>query len=456
MTVEDQDSSGAVSTSGTITVVNSIFDKINILRTAYGDITLKGGFQNELHLEDNDIIEGNNLRIKAESDDGKLSGQSHVGVYLDISWTPNHDHKDVLHYAFFKQKAVIQNVRGKIWFYNCQKTEGSHKRECKQYASYPGTVSEPIRDVIHFSGLTFAWTCTSDDCMGIFATDEGDISVVSLGKGITGMFVSEDDIVPNYIRLVATHDDKVEIFRGPKHEPDGMVLWYTMTQENANESWFCPRKVYHCPLNEDVLLVLNDCDGYNQKILKYKIGDITLQYINSTNFDSLNQSPFFCPMGNEFIVGSTKSKNANPLYSFSTSDDLNYWTVPKDLLGNSHWSYTCLTHMKKFVSYGYNKDGQVTATTIIGNRGSEQLRRYPNMIQVMNVNAAHSYEGFEGNIIHWLSTDDGPVFFEVFDKPILEIRAPKVDKETEYNVKFSFTNSGSGSKSFTKKVTVVP
>lgn len=310
--------------------------------------------------------------------------------------------------------------------------------------------------MIYFSEVTFTWTCTSDDCFAVFVTEDGDVSTVPLGTGITGMYASEDDIVPNYIRLVVTHDDKVEIFRGSKYEPEGMVLWYTVTQENSGESWFCPRKVYHCPHCEDVMLVMNDCDGFNQKILKYKITESSVDYKVSSILDSKTTDPFFCPMGKEFIVGSTTSKSSYPLYSFRNEDGLNFWSVPSTLLGDKHWSYSCLTLVQRFVAYGFNKDGTVTASTIVGNRGSEQLRRYSNITPGIKATHAEAFEGYDKTIIHWFSTENGPVFWETFDTPVLEIDAPKVEEEKKYEVTFTFSNQGEGKKSFTKTVTVVP
>jgi hypothetical protein len=288
------------------------------------------------------------------------------------------------------------------------------------------------------------------------AQDQGEVTKISLGKGINDIYISEDDTVPNWIRLVATSEGKVEIFKGPKHEPDVITLWYTLTTSNASESWFCPTHAFHCPLNDDVLLVMNDCSGYNQKILKYKINDMRVDFLENAKLDTLSENPFFCPMGHEFIVGSRSSKSENPLYSFSTHDDMNFWTVPKDLLGDSHWHYSCLSHMKKFVTYGFDSDGSVTATVMAGNNGSQQLRRYPNIVSGIEASSAFAYEGFEGSVIHWFSTSKGPLFYETFQHPVLELTSQKVTEETEKDVTFTFKNSGKGKRTFTKKVTVVP
>jgi len=162
-------------------------------------------------------------------------------------------------------------------------------------------------------------------------------------------------------------------------------------------------------------------------------------------------------MGHEFITGSTKSTDHHPLYSFSTHDDLNFWTVPTELLGNNkNWGYSCLSNQKRFVTYGYNKDGTIVASTIVGNRGSQQLSRYSSVVTGVTASAGRAYEGFQENIIHWFTTDEGPLFFETFAQPVLEIKAPKVEKETDVDVTFTFTNNGTGKKSFTKKITVVP
>jgi hypothetical protein len=72
--VHDADSPTVLSTSATVTVVDSILDKINIRSKAYGDIAIKGGMDTELHLHDEDVVEGNAFEISAVSDDGTIHG----------------------------------------------------------------------------------------------------------------------------------------------------------------------------------------------------------------------------------------------------------------------------------------------------------------------------------------------------------------------------------------------
>lgn len=235
-----------------------------------------------------------------------------------------------------------------------------------------------------------------------------------------------------------------------------MQLWYTMDATNAEEDWFCPTYIQHCPNNQDVLEVLNNCGGFNQKILKYKIGDVSIKLINKVNLNALNNEPFFCPMGDEFIVGSTLTKVNDPLYSFGTTDDLNYWSVPKELLGDNFWQYSCLSDIKRFVVYGFNANNTIDATVMVGNRGSDQLTRYSNVIKGVKATDGQAFVGIDGSIVHWFNTDKGSFFYETFNTPILELTAKAVTKATQVDVTLTFTNAGQGKKVLNKKVTINP
>lgn len=107
VSVKDADTTGETSTSSTVTVVESIFDKINVLSSAYGDISLKGGLETELELKDEDIVEGNSLVVTATTADNSVHGKSYSGAQLKIKWNPDHDHNDIIAYKFFGRKAII-------------------------------------------------------------------------------------------------------------------------------------------------------------------------------------------------------------------------------------------------------------------------------------------------------------------------------------------------------------
>lgn len=202
VSVTDEDTTSPISTSASFTVVETIYDKININSSAFGDITLLGGHSLDFHLHDSDIVQGNALKIKATTADNSVHGESYSGAAMKIQWNPSHDNNDIIKYAFFGSKAVVQNNRGSMWFYNCKRLSNVHDRKCDQYANYPGSVSQPIRSVTVVNNVLFTWTCNNTDCFAIFVQNSGEVATVSLGPGILSAFVGVDNQVPNWLRLV--------------------------------------------------------------------------------------------------------------------------------------------------------------------------------------------------------------------------------------------------------------
>lgn len=219
VSVSDGEGTDTISTSSSFTVVKSIYDKINILSSAFGDINVFGGHDTELVLKDTDILQGNALQIRATSADNSITGQSYSGAGLQITWNPKHDNDDIMQYAFYGTKAVVQNTRGSLWFYNCKRLTDVHKRECNQYSNYPGTPSQPIRDVTVINNVLFTWTCDNNKCTAFFVQQSGEVQILNLGPGVLSAFIGIDNQAPNYLRLVIIANGTVEIFRGPQYAP---------------------------------------------------------------------------------------------------------------------------------------------------------------------------------------------------------------------------------------------
>jgi len=90
---------------------------------------IKSGMDNEFSLSDDDIVEGNNLSADVISSDETVTGHTEQGIQFTITWNPDHNPEDIEKYSFHGQKAIIQNKRGSIWFYNCKKIT-HEQREC--------------------------------------------------------------------------------------------------------------------------------------------------------------------------------------------------------------------------------------------------------------------------------------------------------------------------------------
>jgi hypothetical protein len=453
--VSDADMPSPISTSTIFTSVKDIYSgKIDFNPNSIGQIKVKGGTTDYYILNNAGIKQGNALEVSVTSESGIVRGKGHIGHMLDFTWTPNHDHDDIETYAFFNDHAAVQVMsdNGKVYFYKCRKTAMT-KRACDQYASYPlRERAQPIKRFYGFGDIMSTWTCDSIGCYIIFVQEDGDVTMKKLSNTTKDVYTSPDPDSSLYMRVVVSDGEKVQFYRASVTEPEAMVLYYTLEQVNSGQTWFCPSTVYHCPNSVDVFEVLNDCDGYNQRILKFFIGGTTPVFIEDVNVDSLSTNPFFCPMGSEFIVGSTMTLKGTKAYSFTTHDSLNFFSFPQENLG-SQWTYNCLSSSKRFVTYGHQADGTVTATVMLGNRGAQQLKRFPAVIPGINAVQAEAYTVKQG-VLHWFNTGNESVFVLTYDAPWLELTSKKVDKDTDVDVDIVFTNPGTESLTIKKTVTV--
>jgi len=450
----DAEMKSPISTSTLFRKVDTIFDGGIDIEDGFGDISIKGGTSDIVNMLNKEIMVGNAIEVAVSSKSGVVRGKGHIGTMIDYTWSPNHDHDDVETYAFSGDRAAIQtnSGNGKVFFYNCRKT-AMEKRTCTQFASVPlREPAQPIRRFSSFGDLASAWTCDSKGCYVIFALADGDVSIVDVSKDTVDVYVSKDPKSDFNIRVVVSDGSAVTFWRGPLHEPDALSKYYTLEQSNSGQTWFCPTVVYHCPFNTNVFEVMNDCEGYNQRILKFWIGETRPAFIEDVNVDSLSNAPFFCPMGDEFIVGSTRTLKGIKTYSFTTHDSLNYFSYPENLLG-TRWTYDCLSSASRFVTYGFQSDGSVTATVMLGNRGAQQLTRFPVVIPGIHAVQASAFTVSQGTL-HWFNTGSGSVFVLTYDAPWIELTASAVEKDTVVDVDFSFTNPGGDNQIITKKVTV--
>lgn len=449
----DSDSPSPASLSTIFTKVETIFDGDVKVKDMFGDIIIEGGKSTFVSVPETAVQQGNALSVKITSEGGAVRGIGASGVAVKIKWVPDHDHGDVEHFAFDGRKALVQTVTGKVYFYNCDRVS-LERHTCHQFASYPlPEPAQPFRDFLDYKDTTFTWTCDSKECYALIVQDDGDLSKVTLSHSTKSVFYSHDPHDELSMRLYATDGNTVKIWTGPRHEPEALVLWYEITEENAGQDWFCPSQVTHCPDSADVLEVLNNCDGSNQKVLKFNIAGFKPDFYESANLDGLLPNPFFCPMGSEFIFGSTHSFSDNAVYSTSTHDDLSYYSIPKELVGHN-WRYSCIQRDRRFVMYKYENGGTVQATVMVGNRGHSQLTRYPVIIPSLKVSNAHAFPSFDG-IMHWFDVQGEHLFFVTFTTPKLDLTAQAVEKETKVDVEIEFSN-GKNSMVMKKEITVTP
>jgi hypothetical protein len=173
----------------------------------------------------------------------------------------------------------------------------------------------------------------------------------------------------NNIRLMASYTTKIMIWEAKKATLQ-FFEWGTIDSTNSGVMQFCPKGIYVCPDSNVVFEAFNDCDGFNQKIIKWTIR--TKPAVLRTTVTGYADYPQgeFCPVGDEFFVY-TQSQNA-PIYSFFTQDDLNYWTIPPQFYEGGHTNYVgnCLSAQKRVVFHSHNEDKSTFNIMVVyGNRG---------------------------------------------------------------------------------------
>lgn len=451
ISASDQETISPSSTSTTFRLISSIYDGLQI-RDTFGNIVIGSGQTKFVTVPVSAIVEGNAIHAEVSSEGGVVRGKGVQGVGVKITWLPSHDHLDIQHYAFDGRKALVQTTSGKVFFYSCDRIT-IEQHACHQYASYPlPEMAQRFKNFMTYKDTAFTWTCDSTSCYVLIIQDDGDVSRINLSHDTKSVFYSNDPEDDLEMRMYATDGVSVKFWVGPRHEPGGLILWYELTAENSGQDWFCPMQVTHCPDSVNVFEVLNDCEGRNQKILKYKISGARPEYWESSRLDRPEVSPYFCPMGSEFVIGTLHSVAHEHLYSTGTKDGLEYYSVPGDLTADGFYHISCLSRDRKVVIYARETDNSLKATVMMGNRGEQQLLRYPTIISGLNAHRAHGYPSFDG-VLHWFQSEEDHFFFVTFDTPKLELVADHVTQDTEVTIKIVFSNE-ERTQTMERKVTV--
>ena len=110
--------------------------------------------------------------------------------------------------------------------------------------------------------------------------------------------------------------------------------------------------------------------------------------------------------------------------------------------------------MKRAVFYSYDQSMTTFNVMIIyGNRGNQQVKRYPVLKYGLKVQDAGAYIGILPNsVLHMVWVNDSPVWYQTFDGPVVKISSSAAPGT--YYPDFTFTNK-EGSYTVKKAVNVV-
>ena len=454
--------SGSISTD--VYCVLSIVDGGLRIFNNVNEFVIKSGQQRRLKLGAADILRGNALMAEVKSEKGLISGTGDSVNLMNIKWEPEFEDDKVDTIAFHKQKALVHVEKGTVVFYNCLTNDNyGLDVDCKAFGTYthdPG-YSLPYKRMNTIGDLTFAYSCDLQNCFAVFAKDNG--QVVSTGLGATPQilkdaFIAPDPNDPEFFLIVtsiqAPENNQIVFWRARIDNPEALEIFFVLSQNlgNSGIDFFCPTDIYIDPLKNNRFLALNDCGtGEEQVILKYFINARSVKYNARDALQVRQVKPFFCPMGNEHIIGSTAPLTGGEslgrrVYSISANDDLSFYQIPPELPGAADFTVSCISDISRFVIYGKNPvNGTKIVSVVIGNRGNNQLARYPVARHVTGgAKKAQAYRG-EFGIVHWVTAlDENNKIYNKFylsnDAPVLTLTAKTVTETTTDTVEITLFN----------------
>ena len=138
--------------------------------------------------------------------------------------------------------------------------------------------------------------------------------------------------------------------------------FFTITSGSSGlpTEYFCPTVLDVCPDNPSVLDILSNCESDVRvvKFLKSKEGRMYNLFDSNTlnhPYIGINEDQFFCSMGNELIVSTSKGSDSVKLFGRATKYDgaLSFHTFNFENFGfTSITSVKCLSIARSFVVYG--------------------------------------------------------------------------------------------------------
>ena len=110
--------------------------------------------------------------------------------------------------------------------------------------------------------------------------------------------------------------------------------------------------------------------------------------------------------------------------------------------------------MKRAVFYSFNQQRDTFNVMVVyGNRGNQQVKRYPVLKYGLKVQDAGAYIGILPNsVLHMVWVNDSPVWYQTFDGPVVKVTSTAAPGT--YYPDFIFTNK-EGSYTVKKAVNVL-
>lgn len=450
LTAKDED--GTAFTFGKLTVLDNIFEKINI-RNNIGSIDLQASSSHLFKFDHEDIIDGNGLNVEVKSSVPSLvTAVGYTQAPVRVSWTGQKNVKG--NYAFAHDKVVLVDGHNSlVWGVCSEASSNPITVTCDQKGSHAlGNGNKLNTKIIAQQTIVMGWSTNvnKETSTVHFMTDDGDFAHHTF-KGIihdAGFMATKTF----YYAFVVFEHDRVEIWTLNKNDLHEFEKYLILDHTNMTFEHFCPTGISIPPHSDDEYDILSDCGLTGKMVLR-----MGLTYnVNSFNIplSMSHTTTGFCTLRHEFVINSYKE-----VFSVAANDTFNYWTVPmEDLDGGFAYEMFCLPALDKiaYVAHGTKglKNTLVVQNALSHHRHINQGRRFPTYVTGVEANTIRVYESL-GRIIYVIEDAGETSFLTTFDTPRIKFNAGATQDEEDVLLTITVFNKGS-EQTFLQLATVYP
>lgn len=448
LTVTAFDSQNQATVSNNFILLKSIFERIYI-KNQIGIIELNSHQTLDIRITEEEIIWGNGINVRIESDDEKVvtgMGVTHHPVRLIFNGTDISSGD----YYFTGHRALIRSNIGRLIWTRCSRTAiRPLTYTCIEDGAHPISSGERLMSKVMARGEVLMAASTNKTSSTVyFMTNDGEL----VQHGFDNEFFRDFAFLETntFLYVILAFDDRVDIYSLNRFDIQEFDFYHSFNVNNTAYDNFCPRKVEVPPGSQDEFDILSSCgNGFSSYILRWGLTHNTPHM--GIPLDSRTHPSEFCSFGNEFMI-----RGHDELYAISNSDDFSRFNVPlSDLDASINFDTYCIRELGQFVVLGHSHSGKnYTISVINGNEGAQQAKRYPTVIEGFEAEDIKSFD-FMGRPLHVVENAQERRFFVTLRTPILRFTAGNVEEETDVPVKITFYNKQT-EQTFYQFVTVFP
>jgi hypothetical protein len=347
ITLTATDNDGKTTVTSTLTVLDSIWEKINV-RNNIGTIEIQTSTTQTYKFSANDIIDGNGLSVTVNSsNDSLLRGTGYTSQNLNIRWNGQ---AYIGHYYFAHDKIIVVDAGNNANLGICQDYGASPLVvQCTNIATaYIGKGYGLNNKIFAEQEITIAFadnTSRNSSYIHIF-NEDGDFNSVLIPQVITDVAMMSTN---SYFFVFIVYDQvSVEIRRLNKNDITEFDTYKVYNSTNVAWDEFCPHAV-SVPIDSDNEFdILSDC-GQGRAKAVFRMALSTNSNFFMVPISSKYNTIDFCTFKNELVINAYEGA-----FSIANIDTFNFWNVPlNDLDAGFAYNFFCVPALKRVAYAGH-------------------------------------------------------------------------------------------------------